>query len=56
MTTSLEDGTVREKIKEEKAIRFNAQIGRRWHWAAVRFGLFESSGGIGGDFYAFYDL
>mgnify|MGYP001202911302 CR=1 FL=1 len=55
LTTTLEDGTVREKIKEEKAIRFNAQIGRRWHWAAVRFGLFESSGGIGGDFYAFSD-
>ena len=45
----------KESIKERKSIRFNAQIARRWHWAAVRFGLFESTGGIGGDFYAFSD-
>lgn len=54
-TETLPDGTVRERIKEKQAIRFNAQIARRWHWAAIRFGLFESSGGLGGDFYAFED-
>lgn len=54
-----ENGNVRtrqvETIKEKKALRFNAQIARRWHFAAVRFGLFESTGGIGSDLYAFDD-
>lgn len=52
------NGTVtrqKEYIKERKAIRFDAQIARRWHWAAIRFGLFESTGGIAGDFYALDD-
>lgn len=45
----------KEFIKDRKSLRFNAQIARRWHFAAVRFGLFESTGGLGGDLYAFTD-
>ena len=45
----------KEYIKDRKSIRFNAQIARRWHFAAIRFGLFESTGGIAGDFYALND-
>ena len=41
--------------KERDALRFNLQIARKWYWAGVRFGLFESTGGIAGDFYLFQD-
>lgn len=45
----------REVIVDRGAIRFNAQVGKRWHNAQVRFGLFETTGGLGGDVYFFRD-
>ncbi len=57
-TTKTRSGDItKERItyKEKKQIRFDAQIARRWHFAAVRFGLFESTGGIAGDFYSLSD-
>ena len=40
-----------ETIEEQNALRFNLQFGRRWNWLGLRFGLFESTGGVGADFY-----
>jgi phospholipid/cholesterol/gamma-HCH transport system substrate-binding protein len=45
----------RETIKEERTLKFNAQIAKRWYDAALRFGLFESSGGFAADFFLFRD-
>ena len=41
--------------KERKALRFNLQIARKWYWAGLRFGLFESTGGLASDFFLFKD-
>lgn len=51
------DGTtvVREKTTEKMRIKFNAQIAKRWYNAGVRFGLFETSGGLAGDLWFFDD-
>lgn len=40
---------------EEKALRFNLQIGKRWRDLELRLGLFESTGGIAADYYLFKD-
>jgi phospholipid/cholesterol/gamma-HCH transport system substrate-binding protein len=40
---------------KEKRLRINAQFAKRWHFAQVRFGLFESTGGFATDVYAFSD-
>ena len=48
-------GRTRERITASKAIRFNLQFGKRWHAAQLRFGLFESTGGLAGDYYLFQD-
>lgn len=45
----------RERIVENRAIRFNVQFGKRWHFAQLRFGLFESTGGIASDFFLLSD-
>lgn len=45
----------RERIKSTRALRYNLQFAKRWHFAAVRFGLFESTGGFGTDFYFWRD-
>ncbi len=45
----------KETIKQKDQLRFNLQFGKRWYWFQVRFGLFESTGGIATDFYAFKD-
>lgn len=45
----------REIRETQRPIRFNLQFGRRWYWAAVRFGLFETTGGVAADFYLFRD-
>ena len=45
----------RERTTVSKAIRFNLQFGKRWNFAQLRFGLFESSGGIASDLYLFGD-
>ncbi len=54
-TETLPDGTVRETKKTERALRFNLQFAKRWYWAALRFGLFESTGGIASDLYFWKD-
>ena len=41
--------------RERDSIRFNLQIARKWYWAGVRFGLFESTGGLASDFYLLKD-
>lgn len=45
----------KETIKRERQLQFNVQFAKRWYFAGVRFGLFESTGGIGTDLYAFKD-
>lgn len=44
---------IRETIRDERDIRFNLQIAKRWNWFGARMGLFESSGGVAADFYLF---
>ncbi len=46
---------VREKVREKKALRFNIQFGKRWYFAQIRFGLFETTGGIASDFFLLND-
>jgi len=41
--------------RRKKAIRFNAQVAKRWYWAAVRAGLFETTGGVAVDTYFWSD-
>jgi phospholipid/cholesterol/gamma-HCH transport system substrate-binding protein len=45
----------KQTITTQNAIRFNLQFAKRWHWYQVRFGLFESTGGIASDFFAVRD-
>lgn len=40
-----------ETYSVENALRFNFQFGKRWSNLALRFGLFESTGGIGMDYF-----
>ncbi|MGE0174306.1 MAG: MlaD family protein [Oligoflexales bacterium] len=54
-TEGLPDNTQRETIRREKPLKFNLQFGKRWYWAGLRFGLFESTGGLGSDLYFFKD-
>lgn len=46
---------IRERIKDERELRFNLQFGKRWKWLSARLGLFESTGGIGADAYFWRD-
>ncbi len=60
-TERVDDGSVtnssrtRESIRDEKALRFNLQLAKRWKWMGARLGLFESSGGIAADVYLWKD-
>ena len=45
----------RTTIKRKKALRFNLQFAKRWYFFALRFGFFESTGGMASDFYLFKD-
>lgn len=49
------DKTTRRTINEEKALKFNLQVAKRWHWFSLRFGLFETTGGFASDIYLFRD-
>lgn len=40
---------------ERRSIRFNVQYAQRWYFAQLRFGLFETTGGIAGDFFLLDD-
>ncbi len=44
-----------ETVKQEKAMRFNLQFAKRWLFAGLRFGLFESTGGLASDVYLLSD-
>ncbi len=46
---------VRETIRDQRQMKFNLQMAKRWGWAAARLGLFESSGGVAGDIYLWRD-
>lgn len=46
---------VRERIYQQNAIRFNIQFGKRWDQLQMRFGLFESTGGLAADYYLLGD-
>ncbi len=57
---NLDDGAgpvtrTRESIKDEKALRFNLQLAKRWKWIGARLGLFESTGGVATDVYLWRD-
>ncbi len=56
---SIKDGVTTtktsENFSEKRNLRFNLQFGKRWSNLVVRFGLFESTGGIGADFFLFSD-
>jgi len=43
-----------QRITRE-AIKFSAQFAKRYYFAALRFGIIESTGGIGGDLYFLKD-
>ena len=45
----------RETIRETDALKINLQFAKRWYFVALRFGLFESSGGFASDFYLWGD-
>lgn len=45
----------RERIFERRGLRLNLQYAKRWLFAQVRFGLFESTGGLASDFYLVND-
>lgn len=57
--TASQDGknsrTTREIITERRHLRFNAQLAKRWNVAQLRFGLFESTGGIASDIFLLND-
>ncbi|MEZ4743019.1 MAG: MlaD family protein [Bdellovibrionota bacterium] len=38
-----------------KALKFNLQFAKRWYFTQVRFGLFESTGGLATDFFGLND-
>ncbi|MFW7377641.1 MAG: MlaD family protein [Oligoflexus sp.] len=44
---------IRERIRDEKSLRFNLQVAKRWNWIGARMGLFESKGGVAADVYMF---
>jgi phospholipid/cholesterol/gamma-HCH transport system substrate-binding protein len=50
-----EGQSTKTTIKKTNALKFNVQFGKRWGYAGVRFGLFETSGGFATDLYLFND-
>jgi len=43
------------RLKIEDQIRFTFQFGKRYHWASFRYGIKESTGGVGVDLHWFGD-
>jgi phospholipid/cholesterol/gamma-HCH transport system substrate-binding protein len=54
-TTTINGTTVTTEEVEEDKLEFNAQIAQRFHDAAVRIGLTESTFGIGADYFLIND-
>ncbi len=46
-----------EQVQEvrKEAMKFSAQFAKRFYWTTLRFGLIESTGGVGADFHFFND-
>ena len=56
LTESTATGTTYETITtNDDSIKFSAQYARRWRWFVGRFGIFENTGGLGGDILLFDD-
>lgn len=56
--TTTEGGTTTRKVIEEvekNELKFSAQIAKRYYDLGLRGGLFESTGGLGADYYLFDD-
>jgi phospholipid/cholesterol/gamma-HCH transport system substrate-binding protein len=47
--------TVTERVKTEKALKFNLQVAKRWYNLTARIGLFETTGGVAADYHLFRD-
>jgi phospholipid/cholesterol/gamma-HCH transport system substrate-binding protein len=47
--------TVRQRVTEKKALKFNLQLAKSWYFATARLGLFESTGGVALDLHFFRD-
>ena len=58
-TNKIESGETTTETSErtvaKAAVKINFQFGKRWGFLALRFGLFETTGGFAGDFYLFND-
>ena len=46
---------IRERVVDDRALRFNLQFAKRWGILTARLGLFESTGGVGADLYFLSD-
>lgn len=56
LTESTETGTTYETVTtNDDSVKFNLQYAVRWRWFVGRFGLFENTGGLGGDILLFDD-
>ncbi len=56
MTYSSETGPVYETVTtNDDSFKFSAQFAKRWRWFVGRFGIIESTGGLGGDVLLFND-
>lgn len=47
--------TTTERVKTDKALKFNLQIAKRWYNFSARAGLFETTGGFAFDYHLFRD-
>ena len=47
---------VEEIVTTEDSLKFTAQFGKRWHFLTFRYGIMESTGGIGLDFDLLEDM
>lgn len=54
-TTTVTGNKENKSTKEKRALRFNLQFVKRWYFAAIRFGLFETTGGVASDFFMLDD-
>ncbi len=56
LTESSTSGTSYETVTtNDDSVKFSLQYARRWRWFVGRFGIFENTGGLGGDLLLFDD-
>lgn len=46
---------IKESVKERPELRINLQFAKRWYNTQLRFGMFESTGGVAADFFLLDD-